>query len=157
MDTEKAENLGCQEEELIEVFKKQILSLVEFAVPHWGPMITQAESKNLERLLKTALHIVYGQDYISFENARNRAQIKTLAERRKDIIFRFSRSVERSPKFSSWFAKEEKPVVKLRSRNIQQYKQVQCRTKRFEHSPLPILTYAASWHPPKVYVAPDVN
>ena len=52
--------------ELLDVLQQQIISICEGSVPVWGPMITQVESNMLERCLKTGLHIIYQEQYLSF-------------------------------------------------------------------------------------------
>ena len=46
---QRLKNLNCPREELIEVLKQQIFSVVEQAVPYWGPRITKAESQAIEQ------------------------------------------------------------------------------------------------------------
>ena len=103
----RLKEMGCPIPDLLEVLRHQIISLMEQAVPYWGPIIKKRESNMLERVLKTALHIIYQADYVSFSNALNLAHMKSLAQRRKDIIFKFSKSCEKSEKYSDWLSKLE--------------------------------------------------
>ena len=50
---------------------KQIRPIMELAVPAWHGAITQAEKDEIERVQKAALHIVLGNDYLSYRNALN--------------------------------------------------------------------------------------
>ena len=111
----------------------------------------------MERIFKTALHIIYQEEYISFDRSRKRTKLKTLAERRKDVIFKFSKSEEKLVNFKDWFSEQDPPARKTRTFKKEKYKPVPCRTKRFARSAIPVLTKAVSWHPPMVYVAPDVH
>ena len=54
---------GCPKPELLDVLRQQVLVMVEQAVPYWGPMISNAESDMLERLLKTGLLIIFQDEY----------------------------------------------------------------------------------------------
>ena len=65
----RLKEIGCQTSELLDVFRQHILSIVEFAVPYWGPIITKKESIMLERVFKTALHIILQDKYTSFKQA----------------------------------------------------------------------------------------
>ena len=58
--------MGCPVPELLDVLRQQVISICEGSVPYWGPMITVAESNMLERCLKTGLHIIYQENYITF-------------------------------------------------------------------------------------------
>ena len=58
---------------------------------YWGPMITKVESNMLERCLKTGLHIIYQDKYLSFSKALRLAGMKSLKARRVDLITSFSK------------------------------------------------------------------
>ena len=45
--------------EMIEFLKQQILITTEQAVPFLGPLIAELESKMLEGILKTGLHMIF--------------------------------------------------------------------------------------------------
>ena len=66
---QRLKQLGCPNNELVDVLKQQIVSVCEQAVPAWGPMIAQHENNMIEHVLKTGLHIIFGQSYFSFQNA----------------------------------------------------------------------------------------
>ena len=63
--------LGCPRNELLDVLRMQVLCMVEQAVPYWAPMITKAESDMIERVLKTGLHIILHEKYLSIDSAQN--------------------------------------------------------------------------------------
>ena len=109
----------------------------------------------LEGMLKTGLHIILQDEYISFRSALKKTGLKSLASRRKDLIFRYAKKAEKSDKFSEWFQKaQQNPNSRTKPKSL--YKPVICRTNKFSRSALPVLTKALSWHPPKVYIAPEV-
>ena len=147
--------LGCPRAEMVEVLKSQILSVAEQAVPYWGPSITKSESHMIEGILKTGLHIILQNEYISFRHALKSTKLKSLSSRRKDIIFKFARKAEKSERFSEWFNKIRCDPEK-RHKPKSTFKRVTCRTNRYSRSALPMVTDALSWHPPKVYIAPEV-
>ena len=53
--------------ELLETYCKQIRPLVKLAVPYWGNRVTKHEVTILERVQKTALHIIDGENYTFYE------------------------------------------------------------------------------------------
>ena len=71
-------SMGCPQNELIEVLKQQIVSVCEVGVPFWAPMITVSESNMVERSLKTGLHIILQEKYVSFGNALKIAKMQSL-------------------------------------------------------------------------------
>ena len=60
-------NLTSDKQELQETYCRQIRPIVELAVPYWGTRITKHEVTLLERVQKTALHIIYGDKYTSYK------------------------------------------------------------------------------------------
>ena len=76
----RLKKLGCPKDELLDVFKQQILSITEFGAACWGSMITKKESLQLERIFKTALHIIFQHDYISFEHSRQAVKMEILSQ-----------------------------------------------------------------------------
>ena len=55
---------GCPNKELVIVMKNQVVSVCEVGVPYWAPMITKSESNQIEACLKTALNIIFQDEYI---------------------------------------------------------------------------------------------
>ena len=87
----RLKSLGCPVAELVDVLKQQIVSICEGSVAFWGPMITKNESNMLERCLKTGLHIIYQEQYLSFNNALKLANMRSLKARRLEAITNFSK------------------------------------------------------------------
>ena len=148
-------SLGCPRDEMVVVLKQHILSMAEQAVPFWGPSITKAESHMIEGILKTGLLIIIKDDYKSFKQALSKTGLKSLSSRRKDIIFKFAKTAVKSDRFSEWFIKTDRNPAR-RQKQKEMYKEVTCRTTRYARSSLPVLSKAVSWHPPKIYIAPQV-
>ena len=155
----RLKTLGCPIPELVEVLKQQIVSICEFGAAYWGSMITKTESNMLERCLKTGLHIIYQEQYISFTHCLHLAKISSLKHRRIAIITRFSKNAIKNTKYKQWFCKTEEPEEGARSRQAYKrplLKPVQCRTQRYERSPLPVMTRLLNWHPPLPYTPPHL-
>ena len=150
----RLKELGCPTEELLDVLQQQILSVVEQAQPYWAPMITKHESQLLERILKTALHVILQEKYVSFQNALKLTHLKSLSHRRKEIMYKFCKKAEKFDVFQNWFSKSE-PARQTRN-NAPYFKPVTCRTSRYERSPLPTMTKNLSWHLPKIYISPKM-
>ena len=145
-------SMGCPQNELIEVLKQQIVSVCEVGVPFWAPMITVSESNMLERCLKTGLHIILQDKYVSFGNALKIAKMQSLKNRRAIQMTKFAKQALASEKHSSWFEQSGPNTEMLtRNRNVPILKQVQCRTQKYAHSSIPVLTKILSWHPPMSY------
>ena len=70
----------------------------------------------LERCLKTGLHIIYQNQYISFKHCLQLANISSLKDRRISIITRFSKNALKNPKYKNWFCQSEEPEGGARTR-----------------------------------------
>ena len=152
----RLKSLGCPNAELIDVLKQQVLSICEGSVAFWGPMITRNESNMLERVLKTGLHIIYQDQYLSYSNALRQANIKSLKIRRLEAISNFSKKAMLSDKYKYWFSKNTETLARTRWKPKAALKPVNCRTQRYQRSSLPLMTSLLSWHPPLRYTALDM-
>ena len=133
----RLKNLGASQKDLLDVYIKQIRSLAEFAVPVWNSSLTGDDIVNLERIQKTALHIIMGQEYKSYSSALKTTGLEKLSERRKKICLKFAKRAQKHPKFSKWFKANPKRSTRLPQPKF-------CapvyRTERFRKSPLCYLT-----------------
>ena len=57
----------------------------------------------LERVQKSALHIILGKTYTLYEDALRALQLESLEERRESICLKFALKAEKQDKFKSWF------------------------------------------------------
>ena len=133
----RLKKLGANHEDLIDVYFKQIRSVAEFAVLVWNSSLTGDEISNLERLQKTALHIILSDNYISYNSALKTLGLRKLSERRKKICLKFARKASKHEKFSKWF--KLNPITKTRV-NKPTFCPVVCKKVRFEKSPISYLT-----------------
>ena len=152
----RLKSLGCPVSELLDVLKQQIVSICEGSVAFWGPMITKNESNMLERCLKTGLHIIYQERYLSFNNALKLANMRSLKKRRLEAITNFSKRALLSEKYRNWFSKNNCVESRTRWKPTAALKPVPCRTQRYKKSSLPLITKLLTWHPPLTYTALDL-
>ena len=131
--------LGCDRKELIDTYCKQIRPIMEFAVPVWATRITNYEERLIERTQKTALHIIWGNLYTTYENALSDSELETLVMRRGNLMEKFATKTQNNSKFSSWFKPNTNCESNTRSKNYP-FKPVPARTERFARSAIPKLT-----------------
>ena len=133
----RLKKLGASQEDLLDVYTKQIRSLAEFAVPVWNSSLTGEDISNLERLQKTALHIILSDQYSSYSSALKKTGLEKLSDRRSKICIKFAKRAQKHSKFSNWF----KPNPK-RNKRLQQpkFRPVVFKKDRFKKSPLSYLT-----------------
>ena len=119
-------------------------------------MITKNKSNMLERCLKTGLHIIYQERYLSFNNALKLANMRSLKKRRLEAITNFSKKALVSNKYRNWFSKNNCVENRTRWKPTAALKPVPCRTQRYKKSSLPLITKLLTWHPPLTYTALDL-
>ena len=109
------------------------------AFPAWHPALPQADSRAIERVQKSALSIILGEDYVSYNSALDSLNLESLEERRSTLWLRFAMKSASHPTHSKWF-KAAGDVPDTRTKNT--YQPVWTRTKRFKNSPIPYMTDA---------------
>ena len=83
--------LGASPIELIDVYQKQVRSILELAVPVWTAGLTMDDIRELERVQKTALAIILGRKYDGYQDALFELQIESLKDRRQDLCIKFAK------------------------------------------------------------------
>ena len=148
----RLKKLGAGQSEMIDVYYKQIRCVLELAVAVWTPSLTKAESNQLERVQKCALHVIMGDMYESYDQSRNILGVEKLLDRRSVLCLNFARRAEKNAKYSNWFQPADKivpPNINTRSdKTIIQtkYTPVPFRTDQFSKSPIPFLTELLNNH-----------
>ena len=134
----RLKNLGASHENLVDVFTKQVRCVLELAAPAWQGSITLAEKQDLERVQKTACHIILGEKYSTYKEALKILNLESLEFRRNKLSLKFALKAEKHGKFKSWFKPTCKKVDTRSS--TQKYCDVKANTTRFQKSPLSFLT-----------------
>ena len=113
--------LGFEDKFLIEVYKKEIRSLLEYAVQIWNGAITKKESSKIENIQKIFLKFLLKQKYESYSEACEQYGLKKLFLRRHDMCLKFAlKQYRRNTDF----------FLKIRTKN---YRKVS--KKKFVHEP----------------------
>ena len=128
-------NLDLDKFQLFDAYKKEIRSILEYAVPVWHSSITSKQSSQIEAVQKLAFRIILKDSYSSYKRACDFFQTKTLKLRRVEICKRFAeKNLESS---NSLFQRvNTDPRLRTRRTRVQEYK---CNTKRYQKSSLPFL------------------
>ena len=143
----RLKGLGASTFELLDVYQKQVRSVLEMAVPVWQPALTQQESKQIERVQRCALYVILGDDYKSYDLALDSLNCDNLDDRRVKLCDKFAKKALKSPRYQHWFEYNDEPLPTLNTRSAETrvknvLKPVQTRTNRYQKSPLPYLTNA---------------
>ena len=130
--------LGADTAKLLDVYMKQVRSVLELAVPAWHPSLTLGEKEDIERIQKSALQIILGRNYTTYGSALKQLEIDTLEKRRLILCQNFSKKAANHPKHSNWFKINQKNTITRQQEP--KYCPVISKTRRFEKSPLSYLT-----------------
>jgi hypothetical protein len=130
--------LGASQKELLDVYTKQIRSVLEYAAVVWHPGLTVNNSTSIERVQKACLAIILGQRYINYSHALQLASLERLDTRREGLCLKFARKAIKNPKFQNWFVEDNK--VQNTRRLKKNLKNAYTRTRRFRESSIPYLT-----------------
>ena len=134
----RLKSMGASREVLIDVYNKQIRSILEFAAVVWHAGLKKEDVTKIERVQKSAFAIILGAQYQSYEEACITLNMKHLSERRKILSLKFAKKAAKHPIHSKWFIKnQEENYTRLKKPT---YKPVCGRTERFLNSPIPYFT-----------------
>ena len=141
----RLKKLGATREEMKDVYHKQVRSILEMAVPVWQAGLTQQDIRQIERVQRTGLHIIMGDEYISYDNALTSLECEKLTDRRYRLCENFAKKAVKHDQFQTWFCTNSDPTPNFETRLDKntirnQYQPVKTRTDRFAKSPLPYLT-----------------
>ena len=127
----------------MDIYNKQCRSIVEFAAPVLNGAITDNEILEIERVQKIALHIILGDQYVTYRNALTKTNLETLENRRAKLCLNFARRAENHTKHMQWFKLRPKTTTR---QNNYKYWSVNARTDRLKRSPIPYLTNLLNRH-----------
>ena len=133
----RLKKLGCKTNDLIDVYYKQVRGILEQGVQIWHSGITNIQRNKIERVQKSALSIILGQNYKSYNRALKTLKLESLFLRREKLCKTFAKKCELSPKFSKWFKRQFKTIT-TRGK-VNKYCEIDARTTRFEKSPISFL------------------
>ena len=134
--------LGASIQELLDVYKKQVLCVLEMAAPAWASALSKSDKRNIERVQKCALSIILGSNYHCYENALSVLNLKRLDDRRINLCEKFAVKASKNDQHKNWFclAEQSEPVNTRSEKPVLKYKEPKTRTGRFANSPIPYLT-----------------
>ena len=130
--------LGAENSDLKEIYEKQIRCVLEYAAPVWHPALTGDQRLKIERIQKSALHIILAEQYKSYTSACKTLKLESLHFRREYLCKKFAKKSFMNPKFKKWFKVNNKHT-KTRFKQPKLLSVVS-RTNRFKNSPISYLT-----------------
>ena len=121
--------------ELFDVYKKEIRTVLEYAIPVWHSGITRRQSAEIESIQKLSFRIILRDSYTSYSQACFFFNTDTLKKRREAICLKFALKDLKNEN-SLFTPYNQHPALRQRKTLVQEYKS---HTKRFQKSSLPFL------------------
>ena len=81
----RLKKLGAKTCDLIDVFIKQVRCFLEFTVVVWHPSLTNHVRVRIERVQKSAMYIILGENYHSYRSSIKQTQLESLHSRRNKL------------------------------------------------------------------------
>ena len=132
----RLKSYNIETEKLVDVYKKEVRSILEYAVPVWHSSITLNQSKQIERVQKQAFRIILGQDYVNYEIACTLLVMEPLYKRRIKLCIDFAK--KEFKKDQNLFTKAlNTKYTRSTPKLVQEFL---CRTKRYQNSSMPFLS-----------------
>ena len=108
-------------------------SILEQSCTVWHSSLTEENSKDIERVQKSACKLILTENYRSYENALEILNIESLFDRREILCLEFAKKCLRNEKMKELF-KENPKIHEMETRNKEKYEIIHARTSRFKKS-----------------------
>ena len=102
----------------------------------WHSSLTQRCKQKLERVQKSALRIILGDQYLNYKNALKVLKLQSLEERRESLCLRFAKKCLQVEKFRSMFPIKHQ-VHNMAKRGNEKYIVRRTLTERHKNSAIP--------------------
>ena len=128
---------------MITIYLLFIRSVTEQSSVVWSSSLTTGEMAFLERSQKVALRIIFGQNYISYENALKMSKLSKMEERYQTLQLRFALKCTRKENTQNMF-----PLTKnsKNTRNPEKFEVPMARKDRYFKSAVPTMARLLNKH-----------
>ena len=121
--------------DLKEIYILFVRSILEQSAVVWHSGITDEDRESLERVQKSALRIILGHNYNSYQNALNKMDLQTLEERRESLCLNFARKCVQNEQLKKMFPLNNR-TYEMNTRHKEKYKVQFANTGRLRKSPI---------------------
>ena len=121
---------------LLDVYNKEVRSILEHAVPVWHSGLTRKQTDQIEKVQKTAFRIILENSYTNYETACTLLCVEPLEFRRIQLCINFAkRDLKKEDTIFSRIGSQ--PKTRSKPKLVNEYK---CRTSRYQKSSMPYLS-----------------
>ena len=115
------------------------MSVLWLGAPAWFCQLTEYEKKDIDRVAKVGLRVIYGDNYSGFENSLAISNVGRPTIQLAKMTKRFAKKCSQHPKFAQWFQPVPNTIRNTRSKK-NKFVEIPARTDRYHNSPIPYLT-----------------
>ena len=133
----KLKYTGVSTEDLIEIYVLFIRSLTEYCATAFHSSLTLEQSRDIERIQKTCLKLILGDNYVDYAAALEMTGLKTLHERREERCQKFALKSVRHPTMNRIFPRNPNETNRLQVRNREAFEVNFARTESYRKSAIP--------------------
>ena len=121
---------------LLDVYCKEVRTILEHAVPVWHSGLTRKQTVQIEKVQKTAFKIILDTSYTNYETACTLLCVEPLEFRRIQLCINFAkRDLKREDTLFSRTGAQ--PKTRSKPKLVNEYR---CRTSRYQKSSMPYLS-----------------
>ena len=103
----KLKYVGVSREDLLDIYVLFIRSVTEYCAVSFHSSLTQEQSQKLERIQKTCLKVILGEQYEDYKTALDICGLETLSDRRGKRCLDFALKCLKHPRNSRLFPQNE--------------------------------------------------
>ena len=120
-------------EDLKVIYFLFVRSVLEQSATVWHSSLTQENSEDIERVQKSAVKLMLGNQYIGYQQSLEKLDMDTLKERREKICLNFALKSRKNVKMKDMFPENER-LHAMMIRKPERYKVDHANTERFRKS-----------------------
>ena len=132
-------------EDMKEIHLLFIRSLLESSATVWHSSLSQQNISDLERVQKSAMKIILGNQYRGYRKSLLELNILSLSERREQLCLEFAIKCTKNPRTKSMFP-ENKKTHEMLTRNPEKYIVQHANTKRLQNSSIIYMQHLLNEH-----------
>ena len=144
----KAAKFTNNTRDLKQIYMLQIRSKLDQSAVVWHSGLTNKNRNDLERVQKSAVKLILGARYESYNDALKILGLETLDKRRDKMCLKFAKQCLKLSKMKDLFPKNESDHS-MTKRNTDAYKVVRASTERFRKSAIPSMVKLLNEHEAK--------
>ena len=128
-------SFGAPVKDLKQIYFLFVRSLLEQSAVVWHSGLSQDNTNDLERVQKSAVKIILGNEYTNYENALSKLGMTKLSDRRDELCLKFASKCLKNKKTKDMFP-ENKKTHKMKTRKSEKYFVQMAATERLKRSPI---------------------